>query len=109
MVKVMLFEVSGRVPPLPYMPVPEVPGLVTVIWTVAAVAMAEAGMAAVSWLPFTYVVACAAPLQFTIAFVLNLLPLTVRVNPGLPAVMLAGASCAIAGTLPAAGGVLFEL
>jgi len=87
MVKVMLDEVSldVMVPP-PYGP-PGVllPGLVTVTATVPGVAMAEAGIATVSWFgTMCDVPDCAIPFQFTTALVLKLLPLTVRVKPGSP-------------------------
>ena len=90
--KVMGLEVSAMVPPLPYKPVPAVAGLVTVTVTLPEVAMADAGIATVSWLLLTNVVlaVCAAPFQFTTAFAPKLLPLTVRVNALPPAVALGG-------------------
>src|ERR1700686_153571 len=103
----MGFEVSASVPPLPYMPVPGVSGLVTVTAAEPAVAMSAAGMAAVTWLPLTKVVALAAPFQFTTAWLPKLVPLTVSMNAELPAVMLAGLSAATVGTDPATGGVVF--
>ena len=44
----MGLDVSANVPPLPYMPVPGEPGLVTVTLTVPEVAMAAAGTATMS-------------------------------------------------------------
>ena len=82
----MLLEVSlMMLLPPPYGP-PGVllPGLVTVTVTVPAVAIAEAGIATVSWFMAGWVVACAAPLQLTTALVLKLLPLTVKMKPGSP-------------------------
>jgi len=46
------------------------------------------------------------PFHFTVASVLKLVPLIVKVKPGLPAFALSGASSAMCGTIPAAGGVL---
>ena len=65
-------------------------GLLTVTTAVAAEAMLFVGTAAVSWLPLTKVVERAEPLQFTVAPETNPVPWTVRVNPALPGVMLAG-------------------
>ena len=48
MVKFIGLEVSANVPPLPYIPVPGVPGLVTVTWTVPEVAIMEVGIATMS-------------------------------------------------------------
>ena len=83
----MTLEVSLFVllPP-PYGP-PRVllPGLVTVTATVPAVAMAEAGIATVSWFIAGWaVLVCATPSQFTTALALKVLPLTVKVNAGSP-------------------------
>ena len=47
-VKLIGLEVSASVPPLPYKPVPGVPGLVTVTMAVPDVAMAAAGTTTVS-------------------------------------------------------------
>ena len=53
-VKFMALEVSLAVPPPPYgPPEPGVPGLVTVTGTVPGVAMAVAGIAAISCFPVT--------------------------------------------------------
>jgi len=61
------------------------PGLVTVTATLPAVAMAEAGIATVSWFMAGWaVLVCATPFQFTTALELKVLPLTVKVNPGSP-------------------------
>ena len=95
-VKVMLLDVSLSVPP-PYSP-PGVPGLVTVTDTLPAVAMAEAGIAAVSCFPLTKVVAGLVPPQFTTALDAKLAPFTASVKLEPPAVALFGANCAIAGT-----------
>src|ERR1700687_4653482 len=86
------------------MPVPGVPGVVKVTPAEPAGEIAVAGMAAVTWLPLTKVVALATPFQFTTAWLPKLVPLTVRVNAELPAVMLAGFSAAMVGTDPATGG-----
>jgi hypothetical protein len=48
MVKLMGLEVAANVPPLPYMPVPGVAGLLTVTDAVPAVATAVAGIEAVT-------------------------------------------------------------
>jgi hypothetical protein len=105
-VKFMGMEVAAAVPPEPYIPPAAWAGLVTVTATIARVAMAAAGILAISWFPVTKVVLCPEPFQLTIASELKLLPLTVKVNPGLPAVMLFGTSCIITGTVPAEGAVL---
>jgi hypothetical protein len=47
-IKLMGLEVSGNVPPLPYIPVPVVPGFVTVTVMVVGVATADAGTATVT-------------------------------------------------------------
>ncbi len=86
------------------------PGLVTETCTVPAVAIAVAGIVAVSWFPVTYLVVCCAPFQFTTALLAKPLPLTVKVNPGPPDVAVSGESCVTAGTIPACGaGALGEL
>src|SRR5712692_7358048 len=75
-------DVSAVVPPAPYMPPPGWPGLVTVTATVAGVAMADAGIAVVSWFAVMKVVVCFAPFQLMDASEAKLLPLTVNMNPG---------------------------
>src|SRR5437588_5478792 len=94
-------EVSAIVPPEPYIPPAVWPGLVTVTVTVPGVAMADAGIVAVSWFPLTKVVF--EPFQLMVASGLKPLPLTVKVNAGLPAFALFGTSCAITGTAPGCG------
>jgi hypothetical protein len=51
----------------------------------------------------------AAPLKFTVDFVLKLAPLTVRVNAGAPAVALPGLRVAMVGTVPATGAAILAL
>src|SRR5713226_4279230 len=84
-------------------PEPGVPGLVTVTGTVPGVAMAVAGIVAVSWLPVTRVVVCFVPFQLMAAFVAKLLPLTVNVNWGSPEFAVFGTSCETAGITPGCG------
>ena len=60
------------------------PGLATVTCAVPANAISPAGIAAVSWLEFTYVVARDVPFQRTTEPVTKLLPLTVSVKRGPP-------------------------
>ena len=60
------------------------PGLVTVTGTVPAVATSDAGIMTVSWFVAGCVVVCAVPFQFTTAFALKLVPLTVKAKPGSP-------------------------
>ena len=92
------------------MPVPAVPGFVTVIATVAGVAIFEAAMVAVSWFALTWLVACAVPFQLMVAVLEKLLPFTVSTNAGPPEFILFGARAAIVGVVPAAGGeAAFEL
>ncbi len=90
---------------------PGVPGLVTEIFAVAGVAIAEAGITTVSWFALTKVVpVCAVPFQFTVALVAKFVPFTVKVNARPPEVVLGGVSWAIAGIGPAVGGeAAFEL
>src|SRR5262249_60759450 len=95
----MLLEVSlWMLLPPPYGP-PGVllPGLVTVTATVPAVAIAEAGIATVSWFMAGRVVACAAPFPFTPALGLKLLPLTVKGETGLPGFAVLGIIAVMAG------------
>jgi len=87
------------------MPIPGVPGLVTVTGTVPAVARSEAAIVAVNWFPLTWVVVWAAPLKFTTAVAEKLDPLTVKTNAGVPWLVLLGASWLIAGMAPGCAGV----
>ena len=82
------------------MPVPAVPGLVTVNVTIPEVATSDAGTATVSWLLLMNVVfeVWATPFQFTTALEPKLDPLTVRVKAASPALTEAGLS---ASTVPA--------
>jgi hypothetical protein len=109
MVKVMLLDVSAKVPP-PYIP-PAVPGFVTVTVTEPEVAMAEAGIEADTWVPTgPEVVVSAVPFQLMTALAARLVPLTVSVNAAPPAFVLSGVSVVIAGVVPATGAVVaFEL
>src|SRR4030095_15012844 len=66
------------------------PGFTTLTCAVPAVAMSLAGIAAVSCVPFTNVVLRAAPFHCTTEPETKLLPLTVSVNAGPPAVALLG-------------------
>src|ERR1700682_1921963 len=84
-------------------PVPGVPGLVTLTGTMPGVAMAVAGIVAVSWFPVTRVVVCFEPFQLMTAFVAKLLPLTVNVNWGAPEFAVLGTSCETAGMTPGCG------
>src|ERR1700687_5817070 len=84
-------------------PEPGVPGLVTLTGTMPGVAIAVAGIVAVSWLPVTRVVVCLAPFQLMTALVEKLLPLTVNVNWGSPEFAVLGTSCATAGITPGCG------
>jgi len=96
-------DVSAVVPPAPYMPPPGWPGLVTVTATVAGVAMADAGIAVVSWFAVMKVVVCFAPFQLMDASEAKLLPLTVNMNPGPPELAVFGTSCITTGTAPGCG------
>jgi len=60
-------------------------GFTTVIGGVPAVAMREAGTAAVSCVEETNVVISAVPFQFTVEVETKFVPFTVNVNPGPPA------------------------
>lgn len=73
-------------------------GFVTVTDTEPLVAMAAAGIAAVSWFALTTVVVSAAPAKSTTEPLPKLLPLTVRVKAVEPAVALEGCSEVITGT-----------
>ena len=65
-------------------------GFTTVTLAVPASARSAAGIAAVSWLEETKVVARAVPFQFTVELLTKLLPLTVNVMPGVPGAALDG-------------------
>jgi len=87
MVKVTAFEVP-----------PPGAGFVTVTVGVPAAATSLAGMAAVSLVALTKVVARGVPLKFTTDVVMKFEPFTVRVNAPEPAVAVAGCRVVIAGT-----------
>ena len=61
-------------------------GLTTVTLAMPAAAMSVAGIVALSWVGETNAVARAAPFQFTVELLTKLLPLTVKVAAGPPAV-----------------------
>jgi hypothetical protein len=65
-------------------------GVETVIDSVPAAAMSDAGIAAVNWVEFTKVVVRLAPLTCTTDVETKLLPVTVSVNPGPPALAVDG-------------------
>jgi len=73
-------------------------GFVTVTVGLPEVAMSDARMEAISWVALTKVVALAAPPKFTVEVFTKLVPFTVRVNAGPPAVALVGESVVIVGT-----------
>jgi hypothetical protein len=73
-------------------------GLNTVTWAVPSVAMSLAGMAAVTFVVLTKVVGRFAPFQRTTEEATKLLPVTVSVKSGPPAVALLGESKVRAGT-----------
>lgn len=85
-VKVTLFEVP-----------PPGAGFCTVTAGVPAVAISDVRMEAVSWVALTKVVVFANPPKLTTAAETKLVPLTVRVNAGPPAVALGGESVVIVG------------
>src|SRR3984893_9238242 len=93
------------------MPVPAVPGFVTVKAPIPDIATSDAGIATVSWLLLMNVVfeVWAAPFQLTTALEPKLDPLTVKVKAGSPAFAVAGFSAATIGTVPATGAVVLEL
>ena len=75
--------------------------MVTVTDTLPAVAMAEAGIATVSWFVAGWaVLVCATPSQFTTALALKVPPLTVKVKPGSPWFAVLGTIAAMTGTSP---------
>lgn len=102
----MAVEVAASVPPLPYTPVPAIPGLVTVTGTVAGAAISVASIIAVSWLALTWLVVCAVPFQLMVAVLEKLVPFTVRTNAWPPELVLSGASSLMVGMVPAAAGVV---
>ena len=73
-------------------------GVTTVIEDVPAVAISEAGTIAVSCVAETNVVVKPVPFQFTVEPEMKLVPLTVSVNCGPPAVVHVGLSELIVGT-----------
>src|SRR5260370_11536463 len=96
-------DVSAVVPPAPYMPPPGWPGLVTVTATVAGVAMADAGIAGVSWFAVMKVVGCFALFQLMDASETKLLPLTLNMKPGPPELAGFRTSFITTGTAPRRG------
>jgi hypothetical protein len=72
-------------------------GLKTVTFAVSAVATSLAGMAAVSWVLETKVVARGLPFQRTTELVTKFVPVMTRVNPPLPATAVAGLMLLIVG------------
>ena len=77
---------------------PPGPGLATLIESSLAVARSEAGMAAVNRVPLTNVVGRVAPFTRTTEVLTKLLPVSVSVNPPLPAMTLVGDMLVSAGT-----------
>src|SRR5256885_376417 len=72
----------------------------TVIEAVPGVAMSEAGTVAVSCFELTKVVTSGLPFQFTVVPETKLVPFTVSVNPGPPAVAQVGLIELIVGVVP---------
>jgi hypothetical protein len=72
-------------------------GLATVILTVPAEAISEAGMAAVNWVPLITVVVRLEPFHLTVDAAIKFAPLTVKVKAGPPAI-------AEVGTMPVRAG-----
>ena len=72
-------------------------GFATVIDAVPAVAIRDAGTAAVSWVEETNVVVSAVPFQFTVEVGTKFVPFTVNVNCGPPGVTQVGLSELIVG------------
>src|SRR5262249_27545587 len=72
-------------------------GVVTVTLATAAVAISAAAIEAVSCVPFTKVVAFAAPLKFTVEVVAKPVPFTVRTKAGPPTMALVGDRVVIEG------------
>ena len=90
----------GIIPMADIVPMPGLPGFVTVTGIVPAVAMADAGIVAINWFGVKKVVVCCTPLKFTVAPDAKLLPLIVSVIPGPPACALSGESSMMDGTTP---------
>ena len=82
------------------------PGFNTVTFTVPAAAISAAAIEAVSWVAFTKVVVRLDPPHCTAEPLTKLVPLTVRVNPELPAVVDEGLRLVIVG---AAGGLMVNV
>ncbi len=74
-------------------------GFATVIDAVPAVAIRDAGTAAVSWVEETNVVVSAVPFQFTVEVETKFVPSTVNVNCGPPGVTQVGLSELIVGAV----------
>jgi hypothetical protein len=73
-------------------------GFTTVIEAVPAVAIREAGTLAVSCVEETNVVTSVVAFHFTVEVETNLVPLTVKVKPALPAVIQVGLIEVVVGT-----------
>jgi len=73
------------------------PGLVTVTLKLPAVAISEAGIAAVSCVALTNVVATAVPLKLTVEPLTKFVPFTVKMKAGPPAMALVGEMVVIVG------------
>src|SRR6267142_2098801 len=73
-------------------------GLKTVTRAVPAVRRSVAGIVAVSWVADTYVVGRLVPFHRTIELVTKFVPVTVSVNPELPAVTRFGTRLVVPGT-----------
>src|SRR5439155_23447908 len=77
------------------------PGLVTETCAVPGVAMLAAGIMTLSMFAIGWVVlGCGAAFQFTTAFALKLLPVTIKVKSEPPCCRLAGMIAATTGTMP---------
>lgn len=88
--------------------VPPPDGFVTVTGTVAAMATAEAGIAAVSCVALTKVVVTAVPLKLTVEPLTKFLPVTASENAAEPATTLDGCSAVTTGGV-VPGGVIVKL
>ena len=73
-------------------------GLVTVMGNEPALATSAAVIAAVTCVAVTNVVVRAEPLKFTVEVLTKFVPLTVRVNPASPAVLVVGEMLVVVGT-----------
>src|SRR5712691_2646980 len=73
-------------------------GLKTVMGKLPTAAISLARIWAVTWVALTYAVVRAAPLNWTTELLSKLMPLTVNVNAGSPAVLLVAEKVLIAGT-----------